>query len=826
MIGAFRIARIKTHLVIWFLLVSVIPLLAAFAVVTYRERIDEIKREEYSKLIAVRDMKIEQLNDWLDEKTVTIQNIARIRQIREQLEKLRDCRPGPDRERADVGTIRKRLDEYVDNGAGLQEIFILNPDSGKVVASTAREREGEDRSSEPYYRELRETEGVAIHDIEFSGAEPRAVMSFSTPIRSACRDEERVIGILVAQIDLKSTLYKILLNRAGMGETGETYILNRNGQVVSELRGGHGANPKVPVAAPEAAIASRGATGIVEAADYRDEPVLAAYAYISKTGWGFVAKQDQKEIFAQIERMVYRTGVLSGLMLAAVLLIGYFMDRSIAAPIRAMARVARSIEAGAFSGRIAVERSDELGDLETAFNSMAESVQNRMSILQCLAELDKALAGAGNLEEFYRAVTKELIGFTGSCLGAAFEYDADGGKFAAVSAMGVDPALLEPFSAQCREGEFGKVLATERMSLVTDIPEETRFTFQTMVGSAWPKAIVTMPVKVRDRVRLVVSLASLSGYSEHHMKFLELAWGGVGTALSNLMAFEEREMLTRQLQTKNVELEARAGELLAQKQELKQQSDELLRQNAELDIQKRRVEEASKLKSAFLSNMSHELRTPLNSVMALAKVLIIQGQGKLSEEELGYLEIIERNGQKLLFLINDILDLSKIEAGKVDLNVSEFSPAVLIGEVVERLRALAEAKGLGLFQEVPDDLPTVESDDARVDQILQNLIGNSVKFTEKGSVTVSAAAEGGLLHFQVKDTGIGIPEDELLHIFEEFRQVDGSASKRYEGAGLGLAIAARVARLLKGDLTVSSSVGEGSAFTLTIPVRWTERKGQ
>ncbi|MFK5952882.1 MAG: response regulator, partial [Desulfobacterium sp.] len=250
--------------------------------------------------------------------------------------------------------------------------------------------------------------------------------------------------------------------------------------------------------------------------------------------------------------------------------------------------------------------------------------------------------------------------------------------------------------------------------------------------------------------------------------------------------------------------------------------EELQEQNLELGAQRVQVEEANRLKSEFLSNMSHELRTPLNSVMALSRVLVMQAREKLSDEEINYLEIIERNGKNLLALINDILDLSKIEAGRMEVSPKPFQISSTIDTIMERLTPLAREKGIELHMTLPDALPQVNSDENRVHQILQNLISNAVKFTQQGKVSISMEQAGQTIHLMVSDTGIGISKNHLPHIFEEFRQVDGTSSRSYEGTGLGLAIASKAAEMLGGNIDVRSTLGQGSTFTLTLPLVYRE----
>lgn len=254
-------------------------------------------------------------------------------------------------------------------------------------------------------------------------------------------------------------------------------------------------------------------------------------------------------------------------------------------------------------------------------------------------------------------------------------------------------------------------------------------------------------------------------------------------------------------------------------EELRRQSAELSRRNLELLEQKSRIEAADRMKSTFIATMSHELRTPLNSIIALSRVLITQAKKRLTPDEAGYLSIVERNGSRLLALVNDILDLSRIESGKVDLTVWPFSPAQMIETLCKSLEPLAREKGLKIIQEIPRDLPDLHSDERYVHRILQNILMNAIKFTDKGMISLTARSEGGSLLVKVCDTGIGIRSEELQRIFDEFVRGDASASSPYEGSGLGLAIAAKSARLLGGEIRVESRPDEGSEFTLILPLR-------
>jgi len=275
--------------------------------------------------------------------------------------------------------------------------------------------------------------------------------------------------------------------------------------------------------------------------------------------------------------------------------------------------------------------------------------------------------------------------------------------------------------------------------------------------------------------------------------------------------YEEIEQRSTYLHSANKELEV-------QKSELTSLSAELSEQITELEMQKKQLDEANKLKSSFLSNMSHELRTPLNSVIALSGVLSRKLKPKIGEEEYNYIEVIGKNGKNLLNLINEILDLSRIEAGKEEMNLSKFSVYELVNELISVIQPATDTSKVKLINHVSSDFPLIVSDRDKVRHILQNLIANAVKFTHEGSVEISADVKNDRVGISVKDTGIGIEEDKLALIFDEFRQADEKTSRRYGGSGLGLSIAKKYSELCNGNIEVVSLIGGGSTFVLYLPI--------
>nr|NQU92345.1 response regulator [Bacteroidota bacterium] len=487
------------------------------------------------------------------------------------------------------------------------------------------------------------------------------------------------------------------------------------------------------------------------------------------------------------------------------------------------------IKGGDFTVRNTIPTEDELGSLATAFNSMADVIESRINIQQGISDISDTMIAQTTMQEFGAELLKRLMKITGANMSTFYILNDSTSEYEHFASVGANREMLKPFNTENPEGEFGNALSTKGIFYLQNIPENTVFKFQTVAGDAIPKEIITIPLLVGNTVVALISLVNIQKFSNECYEILKQSWAGINTTYSNLMANERTRILAdylsktnQQLEVQSKELQEQAEELQSQAEELQSTTDELQEQNLELEAQRSQVETANRLKSEFLSNMSHELRTPLNSIMALSRVLIMQAKAKLSDEEYNWLEIVERNGKRLLSLINDILDLSKIEAGKMEIIPEQVSIGSLVRLIKENLQTLAEKKDLQLNLSIPDNLPKVETDESRLHQVLSNIIGNAIKFTDGGSVDISVTHQSENIVVEVRDTGIGISEKMLPHIFEEFRQADGTSSRKYEGTGLGLAIAKKMIYVLGGNIKVESQLGKGTVFTITIPTKWYE----
>lgn len=811
-----KFKSIKDRLTFWFLMVALLPLLIT-GVINYRQRVKAIEERSFEKLVAIRDLKIKEIDKWFNEKINDLKTMSEDPETR-SIEPVfhKESYTAEDRDLLD--RVREALYRYIDNYTDYHEIFIMDPQSGIIKISTTRSLEGENRTGNPYLTEPLKTRGIYVKDIFYSKHLNRVSMTFSTPVFCRAHGGEHIVAILVLRVLLEQSVYDLLHDYSGLGETGETLIVNKDLMALNSLRGSDQPPLTVKLDVQPALLASQGKTGIVEAVDYRGKKVLAAYGHVPKTGWGFVAKQDIDEIKSPIRRMLADLIGVGFLLCGVVYLVALFLSRSVARPVLEMTGISRKIQEGDMNARNTCVTADELGFLSRSFNQMADTLAYQMEIQKIGADITDLLAKASNLMEFSEKIVHKLMAVTGAELAAIYLVNPENRRFEPYFSIGAMPEALESFDGERFEGELGKVIATRSVSYIDSIPEGTVFKIKSMPGVGIPRAMLTIPVMAKNKVMAVITLAGFKPFPPHIAELLKRSWIiALHTSFSNLLANEETKILAGELSYKNQELKEQADELTAQAEKLKLQSDELQKKNEELNQKRLQVEEANRMKSQFLSNMSHELRTPLNSVMALSRVLIMQSSEKLSEEEMKYLEIIERNGRHLLELINDILDLSKIESGKMDIVVTHFSLPLVVDAIIESVLPMAASKGVDLKAEIPAAFPDLKSDKTRVHQILQNIIGNAVKFTERGSVIVSFRAEGDICYVDVRDTGIGIPEDQLHKIFEEFCQVDGTSSRKYQGTGLGLTIAKKSAELLGGDIHISSVLGQGSLFTLRLP---------
>ncbi|MGW5696686.1 ATP-binding protein, partial [Streptomyces asiaticus] len=376
-----------------------------------------------------------------------------------------------------------------------------------------------------------------------------------------------------------------------------------------------------------------------------------------------------------------------------------------------------------------------------------------------------------------------------------------------------------PRTGRRGRGLVAQAAVEKKRILINDVPPDY-ITIDSGLGSALPASVVILPILYEDQVLGVIELASFSRFSEVHLAFVDQFVNTIGVSINTIIANARTESLLSESQRLTTEL--------------RQRSNELQRSNAELEEKAALLATASQYKSEFLANMSHELRTPLNSLLILARLLADNPEDRLSPQEVQFAATIHRSGSDLLQLINDILDLSKIEAGRMDVRPKKLPLVKILDYVNATFRPLAVDRGLSFEIAVGEDVPReMFSDEQRLQQILRNLLSNALKFTSSGGVTLrvertpggqfeeeALRAADAVIAFSVTDTGIGIPPEKLPVIFEAFQQSDGTTSRKYGGTGLGLSISREIAGMLGGRIVAESELGVGSRFTLYVPAHY------
>ncbi|MEV5499239.1 HAMP domain-containing protein [Nonomuraea fuscirosea] len=540
------------------------------------------------------------------------------------------------------------------------------------------------------------------------------------------------------------------------------------------------------------------------------------------------------------------------------------LAESLTTQIRAIATVTSAVARGDLTRSIAVEAQGELAELKDNINSMVGSLRETTQANQeqdwlksNLARISRLMQGHRDLLEVAKLTMSELTPLVSARYGAFYSIDPEGDhELILIGGYGVRPDRGPRQRFGIGEGIVGQAAAEGRHIVLDDVPPQF-ITIDSGLSRSTPAQIVVLPILFENRVLGVLELASFTPFGEVHLDFLTQLVETIGVTMNTIIAnsrtedlLTESQRLTRELQERSDELQRQQEELRRSNAELEDKAALLAKQNRAIEIQNFQIEQArrtleeraeqlavsSRYKSEFLANMSHELRTPLNSLLVLAKLLTENAEGNLTSQQVEFARTIHSAGSALLQLINDMLDLSKVEAGRMDIHPIQVSLPKMVDLLEAAFAPLAQDKGLSFSVDVDSDVPhELRADEQRLQQVLRNLLSNAVKFTPRGEVKLRitkppAGVEfdddtlheaDDLMAFQVIDTGIGIAPDKRDVIFEAFRQADGTTSRKYGGTGLGLAICRDIARLLGGEIHVDSELGKGSTFTLYLPASYT-----
>jgi HAMP domain-containing protein/signal transduction histidine kinase len=551
--------------------------------------------------------------------------------------------------------------------------------------------------------------------------------------------------------------------------------------------------------------------------------------------------------------------------------------------VRAIARVATAVTRGDLNLKIDVDAAGEIQELQDNINKMIANLRDTTVANQeqdwlkgNLARISGLMQGRRDLEDVASLIMSELTPVVSAQHGAFFvamplvdgqdvgEDEDDRYELRMLGSYGYSMGSM-PTSFRPGEALVGTAAKEKRTILVENAPSGY-LKISSGPGEAPPAQVIVLPVLFEGKVLGVIELASFTSFTQIQKDFLNQIAEMIATSVNTISVntkteqlLKQSQELTEQLRERSVELEQRQKALQASNAELEEKAELLAQQNRDIEVKNTEIEEARQVleeraeqlavsmryKSEFLANMSHELRTPLNSLLILAKLLADNAEGNLSPKQVEFAETIHGAGSDLLQLINDILDLSKVEAGKMDVSPTRIALVQLVDYVEATFRPLTAEKGLDLSVRISPELPaTLHTDEQRLLQVLRNLLSNAVKFTDSGSVELVIRPAGAdvpqsireqlleagsltdagapLIAFSVTDTGIGIAASKMRVIFEAFKQADGTTSRKYGGTGLGLSISREIAQLLGGEIHAQSEPGRGSTFTLYLPLHPSE----
>jgi HAMP domain-containing protein/signal transduction histidine kinase/DNA-binding response OmpR family regulator len=520
--------------------------------------------------------------------------------------------------------------------------------------------------------------------------------------------------------------------------------------------------------------------------------------------------------------------------------------------VRAISAVASAVTKGDLTQMIRVEAKGEVEELKDTINQMIANLKTTTLLNQeqdwlksNLATFTQMLQGQKDLNTVTRRILSELAQVVNAQKGMFYileqedEWSNPKLKLFAAYAYGDEVSLSREFALG--QGLVGQCAVEKKQILLTNVPGDY-IKISSGLGEARPLNLVVLPVLFETQIKAVIELASFDSFNQTHLDFLSQLTESIGIVLNTIEAnsrtealLEQSQSLADELRRTNEELQDKAHLLVKQKEEVEAKNKEVEEARRSLEEKAEQLQLTSKYKSEFLANMSHELRTPLNSLLILAQQLYENHEGNLSEKQVRYAKTIHSCGDDLIQLINDILDLSKIESGYISTDFITVRFSEVISFVETTFKHISENKNLRFGISIEEQLPqSLETDVQRLNQILKNLLSNAFKFTDKGEVrlriyearrnwkTLNASLDNAerVVAFEIRDTGIGISKDKQNIIFEAFQQAEGSTSRKYGGTGLGLSISRGLADLLGGSIELESEVGRGSAFTLFLPLTY------
>lgn len=911
--------KIRPKLIFAFILTGIIPLAIAglFGLDLASKALME---KSFDQLASVQDIRKTQVESLIRERMADLKHLANSKRVVDLAREInvysrnqgtsatgRFSTNTPEYRQATL-PYRTALRQFVDSYR-FYDMLLITPNTGQVAYSVLKQSdlgtslihgEFQDSGLARVWRKVIKKKAMAVED--FAPYSPSGGIQSAFIGYPVSNNFGQMIGVAILQLGPNFANH-IMDSRRGMGETGESYLLNLNentgrfslrSNILSMGNGQYKVGFELPRVLNYWKNAQKkgyeGGQGLYF--DSAGNAVLATYNRLNLRGlhWYLISKIDKHEVTAPIRMILQNATVVAAFLIMLIAGISYYLGRTISRPLLAGVSFAHDISEGKLDAALDYDQKDEIGQLSSALNRMARKLREADWMQSGKEGLDDSMRGENDTDELARHFIAFATKHMNAELGAVYLVKND---------------TLHLKASYCftdRQGNFNRIplgegmvgqAALEREILTFSHAQEDAPVFNYGAGETTPAHFMVVPLEFEGELLGAVLIGSQHRFTELQKQFV-LANKENTAILFNVAQsretisklLEQAQEQQEELRATNEELEEQAkalkeseAELQAQQEELrvtneeleeqtkalKESQTELQAQQEELRVTNEELEErtealerqkdairkkngelvkaqdairqkakdlelASKYKSEFLANMSHELRTPLNSILILSQLLSKNTDANLSDKQVESAKAIHSSGSDLLKLINEILDLSKVEAGKVELFVEPAPLELLIADLNRVFRDVAEEKGLDFNVNLAPDLPeSLHTDSQRLQQILRNLLTNAFKFTNEGAVTLDITrpsqgmvegrpyTEDAAIAFAVTDQGIGIPQKQQAAIFEAFQQADGSTSRRYGGTGLGLSISRELTKLLGGTIHLESTEGSGSTFTIVLP---------
>jgi signal transduction histidine kinase len=702
--------------------------------------------------------------------------------------------------RASATTIEQRRSDYtqlLQQVPSIERLIYLDGSGKEQLRVTRAEvvlASGIDYSSNPRFTEA-QSRSIWISPVYFDGPDP--FMSIAMP------HSGRNAGSTVAEVSLRFLANYLDANE--IGKNYRAYVVGPRGRLLADSDSEHALGTSFEHLPQVLNAIDDRKESLIFGQNPEGASVLTAWAALPRLHWYVFFEQPRSTALQPVYNVWYRTSWILALGVLLAVIAGMLFARQMVIPIRALQVGAQQIEASDFGHRIELRQADEIADLAAHFNRMADRLQNSysrleqkvaertrelaqsVSELKALEEIGRAVASSLDLNSVLATIVTRAVQLTHTDAGAIYRYDPARCTFELAEAHALEKSMQDAIRGvpiTFEESVLGKAARDGHPIGIPDLANAPNYPLREITLGAGFHSVLVVPLLAQEEILggLVLHRRAAGDFPDSTVKTMQTFAQQSVLAMSNARLFWEVEQKGRELAV------------------------------------------ANEHKSQFFATMSHELRTPLNGMLGFTELLLDGLYGGLPEKALEVLGRVLNDGKHLLGLINDVLDISKIDAGQLTLSLSDYSMPALVENVVASTASLARAKSLEVKTDVPSGLPIAYGDERRITQVLLNVVGNAIKFTDSGSVVIRAKVVDNHFTIAVKDTGPGIPVADQGRIFDEFQQVDNSSTRQKGGTGLGLSISRRLIRAHGGHIDVHSAPGHGSTFNIVLPVRATEQR--